>query len=140
MHEVALAQVPLFAGLSEHELASIGETCLARDYPTGAVVVRQGEGGLGLYIIIRGSAQVTQHQEDGDERLISLLGPGAVFGEMSLLDELPRSATVTALEPLHVLVLTIFDFRALLLENPEISIKLLGVLSQRLRRAEQHTI
>jgi CRP-like cAMP-binding protein len=140
MHEDELARVPLFQDLPKRDLRRIGKTCLVRDYSAGAVLVRQGEDGVGLYIIIRGSARVTQRSEHGDEQLIAVLGPGAVFGEMSLLDELPRTATVTALEPVHVLVLTIFDFRALLLETPAISIKLLSVLSQRLRRAGQRDI
>jgi CRP/FNR family transcriptional regulator, cyclic AMP receptor protein len=140
MHEDELADVPLFQGLSRRELARIGATCLARDYAAGAVLVREGEGGVGLYIIVSGSARVTQHGDDGNERMIALLGPGSVFGEMALLDQLPRSATVTALVPVHVLVLTFFDFRDTLLKMPNITIKLLSVLSQRLRRVEEHLI
>ena len=140
MHEEELASVPLFQGLPKRALRRIGATCLVRDFPAGATLVRQGEDGIGLYIVIAGSARVTQRSEHGDEQLIAVLGPGSVFGEMSLLDELPRTATVTALEAIHVLLLTILDFRALLLEAPAISIKLLSVLSQRLRRAEPHAI
>ncbi|HEX9056875.1 MAG TPA: cyclic nucleotide-binding domain-containing protein [Ktedonobacterales bacterium] len=132
-----LARVPLFSSLSPSERQTIREACFVRDYPSGAIIVRQDEGGLGLYILLSGSAQVTRHAEDGDEQLIALLGPGSVFGEMALLDALPRSATVTALDPVHALVLTILDFRAALLESPDIAIKLLSVLSQRLRRIER---
>ncbi len=80
---------------------------------------------------------MTQHQEGGPEQQIATLTRGDVLGEMSLLDDLPRSATATALEPTRALVLPVWDFRAAMRESPEIGIKLLSILSQRLRRAEQ---
>lgn len=136
-----LRRVPLFDGLSSAELERIGECCLQRDFPAGAALVRQGEQGVGLFIITSGSVRVTQHQaDDDDEQLLSLLGPGGVFGEMALLDDLPRSATVTALEDTRTLILVYWDFRAMLLDNAEIAVKLLGVLSRRLRAAEQQRV
>jgi CRP/FNR family transcriptional regulator len=140
MFDDDLARVPLFDGLSRDELARIAECCLERGYAAGAVLVRQGEQGVGLFIVASGSVRVTQHQEDGEEQLLALLGPGGVFGEMALLDDLPRSATVTALEPTRTLVLVYWDFRAMLLDNAEIAVKLLGVLSRRLRAAEQRPL
>jgi CRP/FNR family transcriptional regulator len=137
MYEDVLAQVPLFSGLTRHELELIGGACKEREYPAGAVLLRQGETGVGLFVILSGSVRVTQRRDDGSERDLATLARGDVLGEMALLDDLPRSATATALEPTRALVLPVWDFRAALREAPEIGIKLLAVLSRRLRRAEQ---
>jgi CRP/FNR family transcriptional regulator, cyclic AMP receptor protein len=137
MYEDVLGQVPLFADLTKRELELLGANCREREYPAGAALLRQGETGVGLFVIVSGSVRVTQHQEGGAERDLATLGRGDVLGEMSLLDDLPRSATATALEPTRALVLPVWDFRASLRENPDIGIKLLAVLSRRLRHAEQ---
>jgi CRP/FNR family cyclic AMP-dependent transcriptional regulator len=137
MYEETLAQVPLFKDLSSRELQLLGATCREREFAPGTVLLRQGETGVGLFVLTAGSVSVTQHQEGGPEQQIATLARGDVLGEMSLLDDLPRSATATALEPTRALVLPVWDFRAAMRESPEIGIKLLSILSQRLRRAEQ---
>lgn len=139
MNDEVLAQVPLFASLSKRELSLLGKSCRERDYSAGATLMRQGETGVGLFVIVNGSVRVTQHQEGGDEHELTTLGRGDVVGEMSLLDDLPRSATVVALEPTKALVLPVWDFRAALREAPDIGISLLSVLSRRLRQAESRT-
>ena len=136
MFEDVLAQVPLFSNLSKHELAILAKSCREREYPSGATLLRQGETGVGLFVIVSGSVRVTQHQEGGDEHELTTLGRGDVLGEMSLLDDLPRSATALALEPTKALVLPVWDFRAALREAPDIGVSLLSVLSRRLRQAE----
>ncbi|HEX9058322.1 MAG TPA: cyclic nucleotide-binding domain-containing protein [Ktedonobacterales bacterium] len=135
-----LARVPLFIDLSKREIHRLAVTCRERDYAAGDVLVRQGEPGVGLFVIVSGRVQITQHHADAVSAAIATSGPGDVFGEMSLLDDLPRSATVTALEPTRVLLLPVFDFRAALQEEPDIGIRLLAVLSRRLRRAESRQI
>jgi CRP/FNR family transcriptional regulator, cyclic AMP receptor protein len=137
MHEQELAKVPLFRELSARELQVLGATCHERDFTPGQVLLRQGDTAAGLFIIVSGKVRVTQHQEGGAEHELNTLGPGDVLGEMALLDDLPRSATATAVEPTHVLMMPVWDFRATLREHPDIGVKLLSVLSQRLRRAEQ---
>jgi CRP/FNR family cyclic AMP-dependent transcriptional regulator len=137
MHEETLAQVPLFRDLSAQELRLLAATVREREYPAGATLLTQGETGVGLFVIVSGRVRVAQHQGDGDDREIAVLGRGDVLGEMSLLDDLPRSATATAIEPTRALVLPVWDFRASLRESPDIAIKLLAVLSRRLRQAEQ---
>jgi CRP/FNR family transcriptional regulator, cyclic AMP receptor protein len=131
-----LGQVPLFLDLSKRELQRLSASCVQRDYPAGAVLVRQGEPGAGLFVLVSGRVRVAQHQEGGDEHELATMGPGEVLGEMTLMDDLPRSATVTALEPTRVLLLPFQDFRAALREDADITIKLLAVVSRRLRRAE----
>ena len=111
--------------------------CRERDYPAGAILLRQGETGVGLFIITAGSVHVTQTAPDGNARDLGDFGRGAVLGEMSLLDDMPRTATAIATEDTRALVIPVWDFRAALREAPEISIKLLGVLSQRLRAIER---
>ncbi len=138
MHEDELARVPLFSKLSKQDLHTLGTTCHERDYPAGDTLLRQGDTAMGLFVIVRGKVSVTQHRDADDAgHEINTLGPGDVIGEMALLDDLPRSATVTAVEPTHVLVLPVWDFRAILRDHPDITIKLLAMLSQRLRHAEQ---
>lgn len=138
MYEDMLAQVPLFQSLSRHELQVLSVNCRERDYTAGQTLLRQGETGVGLFIITSGSVHVTQTAPDGNTRDLGDFGRGAVLGEMSLLDDMPRTATVIAIEPTHALVIPVWDFRASLREAPDMSIKLLGVLSQRLRAVEQH--
>jgi CRP/FNR family transcriptional regulator len=137
MYEEILAQVPLFRDLAPREIQILASSCREREYPAGAVLLRQGETGVGLFVIVEGRVRVTQHREGGQEYELAMLGKGDVVGEMSLLDDLPRSATATALEPTRALVLPVWDFRAVLRESPDIGIKLLAVMSRRLRQAEQ---
>jgi CRP-like cAMP-binding protein len=80
--------------------------------------------------------QATQQTPTGETRNLGVFERGSVLGEMSLLDDLPRTATVVALEPTRALVIPVWDFRAVLRESPEISIKLLSVMSRRLRARE----
>lgn len=137
MYEDTLAQVPLFQSLTRRELQVLSVNCRERDYPAGAVLLRQGETGVGLFIITSGAVHVTQSSPDGSSRDLGDFGRGAVLGEMSLLDDMPRTATVIATEDTRALVIPVWDFRAALREAPEVSIKLLGVLSQRLRAVER---
>lgn len=121
----------------KRNLASAG---VERSYPARAELVREGqEPGIGLYIILSGRVRVTQDDGDGKERQLAELGPAEMFGEMALLDDRPRSATVTALEPTVALVIPIFDFRAALSHNGEASARLLATLAHRLRNAEAHS-
>jgi CRP/FNR family cyclic AMP-dependent transcriptional regulator len=137
MHENELARVSLFRDLNPHDLQILGATCHERDYAAGDVLIRQGDTAVGLFVIVSGKVRVTRRQDNEPEQELNTLGPGEVVGEMSLLDDLPRSATVTAVEPTHVLTLPVWDFRATLREHPDMGIRLLGILSRRLRQAEQ---
>lgn len=138
MYEDVIAQVPLFHDLTKRELQVLSANCREREYPAGAALLRQGETGVGLFVITSGRVQVTQESATGETRDLGAFERGAVLGEMSLLDDLPRTATVTATEPTRALVIPVWDFRAALREAPEIAIKLLGVMSRRLRQVEGH--
>ena len=136
MYEDVLAQVPLFQGLTRRDLQVLAANSREREYPVGAALLRQGETGVGLFIITSGSVHVSQTTPDGETRDLGHFGRGAALGEMSLLDDMPRTATVVATEPTKAIVIPVWDFRAALREQPDISIKLLTVLSQRLRASE----
>jgi CRP/FNR family cyclic AMP-dependent transcriptional regulator len=138
MYEETLAHVDLFSGLTKKELRSIANSCQERKFPAGSVLMKQGDTGAGLFVITAGKAKVTQAIDpDRAEEDLGTAGPGDVLGEMALLDDLPRSATVTALEEVTALLLPIWDFRISLQSNPEIAVKLLAAMSHRLRKAER---
>ena len=130
-----LSHIPLFCELSRRQLRRLAGTALQRTYPAGTIIVRQGEPGVGLYVLISGRARVHQESTDGGPRQLALLGGGDIFGEMALLDIAPRSASVTAEEDIRALVIPIFDFRTLLHDDVDIAIKLLAVLSRRVHTA-----
>ena len=134
MYEDQLKQVELFDGLDAKELKLLAKTCTERQYPAGAVLMKEGEPGAGLFILVEGKVSVSQGNPPQE---ITTLGAGEVLGEMALLDDLPRSATVTAIEPSRCLLVPVWDFRATLRETPDIAIKLLVQLSRRLRKTEQ---
>lgn len=138
MYEDQLQQVELFEGLDKREVRLLAKTCTERQYPAGAVLMQEGEAGAGLFILVEGKVHVTQSTgPDTPPRDITTLEAGEILGEMALLDDLPRSATVTAVEPCRCLLVPVWDFRATLRESPEIAIKLLIQLSRRLRKTEQ---
>jgi CRP/FNR family transcriptional regulator, cyclic AMP receptor protein len=131
-----LAHIPLFCELSRRELRQLADAAIQRDYPAGTTIVRQGETGVGFYVVIRGRAQILQRLVDGGDRELATLRRGEIFGEMALIDVFPRSASVVALEETSALVIPIFDFRALLYDDADLAMKLLAVLSRRVRSAE----
>lgn len=140
MHEDTLAHVDLFAGLDKKELRHIANSCQERKFAAGSVLMQQGDTGAGLFVITTGKVRITQAAgPDRAEEDLGTAGPGEVLGEMALLDDLPRSATVTAVDDVTALLLPVWDFRSSLRSNPEIAVKLLAALSHRLRKAESHT-
>lgn len=132
-----MERMPFFATLSAKERRELADAGVERAYPAGADLVHEGqEPSIGLYIVLSGRVRVRRHEPDGTERDLRELGPLEIFGEMALLDNQPRSATVTALEPTVALVIPMFDVRAILSHNGEATAKLLVMLAQRLRAAE----
>src|SRR5690242_5433836 len=100
MYEDQLKNVELFGDLDPKELRLLAKTCTERQFPANSVLMKEGEAGAGLFILVEGKVRVTQDAGPGNPpRELVVLGAGEVIGEMSLLDDLPRSATVTALEP-----------------------------------------
>jgi CRP/FNR family cyclic AMP-dependent transcriptional regulator len=142
MYEDALARVDLFSGLRKKELKDLATYCLEGKYSPGSVLISQGEQGVGLFILTKGTVRITRATSpDGAEEVLGTAGAGDVIGEMALLDDLPRSATVTAVDDVSVLTLPLWEFRRILRRilrsDPEVGLDLLAVLSRRLRKAEQ---
>lgn len=121
-----LGDVPLFAGCSKADLRWLAGITSEETYEAGAAVVREGELGLDFFVIVEGEAEVRHRGRD-----VRHLGPGDFFGEIALVAEVPRTATVVALTPLLVLTIVDIDFQDLLLEEPKIARKVLLSLGQR---------
>ena len=125
----------LFAELDDRELASIANVAKTRRYAKDDVIFHADESGDVFCLIKEGQVKVTMISPEGKEIILSLLGPGEFFGEMALLDDEPRSATVVATEALELVTIWRSDFLQILGENFTITKKVLAELSQRLRNA-----
>jgi len=123
--------------MREGDILAFAELVRERSFPKGSVIVFEDDPGDALYLVAKGQVKVVLIGEDGREVILSVLGEGNFFGEMSLIDEKPRSATVIAMVDSVVLVLRREDFQARLRTSPEIAIALLRELSRRLRRADE---
>jgi CRP/FNR family cyclic AMP-dependent transcriptional regulator len=126
-----LKRVPLFADLSRKELGQVARLFKERRFQEGETIAREGSGGAAFFLIDSGQASVSIR---GEQR--GTLGPGDYFGEIALIDEGARSATVTASSELACWGLTFWDFRPLVQGNAEIGWKLLQSLAKKLRAAE----
>ncbi len=131
-----LLKVPLFAHLDEEEVAKISKITRRKTYPKNSIIVFENDPGDSLYIVDMGQVKVVLTGEDGREVILSVLGDGDFFGEMSLIDDLPRSANVIAMEDSTLIVLYRDDFRRCLTEAPSIALGLMQSLSRRLRSAD----
>lgn len=127
----ALRGVPLFSTCNARELAQVAGLSVEVDLDRGTMLTREGHAGGLAYVILDGSAEVVRRG-----RRIATLGPGAVVGELSLIDGLPRSASVRATSDLHVLELDAHDLQRLLDRAPHVMRKLLEALSLRIRAAD----
>ncbi|MEO8476772.1 MAG: cyclic nucleotide-binding domain-containing protein [Actinomycetota bacterium] len=128
-----LSQVPLFSGCTQKDLLTIARVVKDIDHDEGTVIAREGDAGIGLFVIADGTAEVTI----GGVKKASL-GPGEFFGEIALLDGGPRTATVTATSDIKLLGLTEWVFRGLMQEHPSIAVKTLQAMAGRLRNATKN--
>ena len=133
MHSELLKRVPLFEELSEGELEALSHVALLRTFPKDRVVIMAEEEGDSLFVIHDGQVKVSIVSEDGREVILSILGEGNFFGEMSLLDGHPRSANVTTTQATELLMVRRADFLRFIQKSPQTAIKLLSVLASRLR-------
>ena len=130
-----LASVGLFEGLSKRELSQVQSASRDVEFPAGQVIVTEGESGVGFHMIVEGKVKVTIH---GRRR--NTLGPGSFFGELSLIDKGPRTATVTAETQVRTLSIASWEFLPLLDQNPGMARKILLEMCRRLRESERsHT-
>lgn len=134
---ILLRTVPLFSGMGDLELGRLAAVAVRRRVDRGTVVVTAGEMTNSLFVLLSGSAKVTNSDGDGREVILSILGPREFFGEMGLLDGSPRSANVVALESCELLVLAKQDFERCLKENYDVTRELMLSLVRRLREADR---
>jgi CRP/FNR family transcriptional regulator, cyclic AMP receptor protein len=127
-----LGKVRLFSNCNKRELARIAALTDEVDVPEDKVIVRQGDPGRECFVIAEGKARATIRGKGSQP-----LGPGSFFGEMSLLDQGPRSATVTAETDMHLLVLGSREFSSLVNEVPTVAVRMMRGLAERLRSAER---
>jgi CRP-like cAMP-binding protein len=126
-----LAAVPLFARLKPRDLQRLAGRMSERRWNEGETVIAEGKGGIGFWVIQDGSATVSVRGE-----IVRSLGPGDHFGEIALLDDGPRTATVTAATDLRCQGLVAWEFGPFVQENPEVAWPMLQTLATRLREAE----
>ena len=137
--EEFLSRAPLFARLESRQLHRLAELCVPRSYEAGEEIVVEGSTGLGLFVITGGRVEVTRGT--GEEKVVfAELGSGDLLGEMSLVDDQPRSATVRTLEPTTCLLITRGSFQALVDREPEIAWCIVPVLATRLRALQEELI
>jgi CRP/FNR family transcriptional regulator len=128
-----LRGVSLFSGLSDVELEKIARVAVPRSYPSGSVILREGDPGDTCYVLRTGRARVVRQHADGRAITLTNLGPGEIFGELAMFDGEVRSATVEAIDDVQAVAILAGDLKRLLNEHPEIAVKLLGALAERLR-------
>ncbi len=133
----SLRAIPLFAGVSDSDLETLASLLIERRYPKNSNIVEEGLSGDYMYVIREGRVKVTKLSEDGREKIMGFLEAGAFFGEMSLLDRAPRSASVKALDDVRVLALSRKDLIQVLRKNPEVALAIIEELSRRLREADE---
>ena len=128
-----LRNVALFSELADEDLAQVAELAVPRTFSAGAVVFREGDASDTCYVIRAGHARAVLEHPDGRSITLAQFGPGEIFGELAMLGEEPRSATVEAIEETEAIAILGPDMRRLLREHPEISIRLIASLGRRLR-------
>ena len=124
-----LASVPLFAGISADSMSRLAAVAGEQEFAAGQFIVRQGQVGTGLYVIVDGAVNVVRGADD----VIATLKPGEFFGELSVIDQQPRNASVQATEATSVLAVASWDLLALLEQDAALSLNLIKGLAARVR-------
>ena len=132
-----LRNVSLFESLDQQELEALSDVTFTRTFSKDNVIILAEEEGDTLFILKKGQVKVSIVSEGGREVILSLLGPGSVFGELSLLDGKPRSANVVAIEETDLLMLRRADFLQLIYKTPQIATALLAELATRMRKTDR---
>jgi CRP/FNR family transcriptional regulator len=133
----ALASLPLFVALDDEAASALEAAMTARDVTRGHIVFREGDPGDRLFVVLDGKVKISRAAADGRENLLVVLGPGEMFGELSLFDPGPRTATATAVTDSRLASLDHDDLRPLLLDRPAVAVHLLQALALRLRRTNE---
>ena len=132
-----LARVPLFSDLAERDLEQLAQVAVPRTYEPGEAVFREGDSGDTCYVVRDGCVRVTRRHSDGRVITLAELRPGEMFGELAMFGGETRSASVEALEPTRALAILAGDLRRIIVRDPDIAVKMLEGLANRLRDANE---
>ena len=132
-----LRRVPLLSSLNERQLETLAAGSARRNFPKGRTIVAEGEPSQSLYILLSGRAKVQRSDSEGKEVILAVLGSGDFFGEMSLIDEAPRSASVITLESCDFMSINKEAFRSMLMQSPEMAMAVMKGMVRRLREADK---
>lgn len=130
-----LARIPLFSRLGRRQLRKLADLCVKKDFEPGAKIVEEGGDGLGLFILVAGSAVVLKGSGDGTIHLADITA-GDIIGEIALIDDAPRSASVEAAEPTECLLITRSSFEGLVRTDPEVAWCIVPALAERIRELQ----
>ena len=132
-----LRNVPLFSALPEQQLVLLTSAVGRKSFPRGTTIIAAGDVTESLYVVISGRLKVMMSDDEGREVILAILGPNEFFGEMGLIDDEPRSASVVTIEPCELLQLAKRDFNKCLAENFEMAMAVMRGLVRRLREADR---
>ena len=130
-----LAKVRLFRNLNKGQLQNLAKSVVLRDYKAGEEIVTQGEGGIGLYILASGRAEAVHKRSDGSKAVVNTFGPTDYFGELAVLNDEPRTASVVAVEPTRCMLLSRWEFLGKLRGDADMAIEILQEMAYRFQRA-----
>ena len=133
-----LKNVSLFSGLPEDAINAVSALATTRTYPKNTIIISEGDDSDSLYAVLSGKVKVYLSDDEGKEIIINIHGPGDYFGEMALLDDKPRSASVMTLEESKLAVLSKTAFEDCLSKNPQISLPIIRGMSKRLRNLTEN--
>jgi CRP/FNR family cyclic AMP-dependent transcriptional regulator len=132
-----LKAVPLFATISEEQLRMLTTMVTRRSASRNTTIMSSGDATDSLYIVLSGRLKVMMSDSEGKEVILAILGPGEFFGEMGLIDDEPRSASVVSIEPCELLSIAKRDFKRVISENSEMAMSVMRGLVRRLREADR---
>lgn len=135
--DLIIRQAPLFSALDDEAARSLRNSMVALKLNKGQTLFKEGEEGDRLYVVVHGKIKLGRSSSDGRENLLSILGPGEMFGELSLFDPEPRTSTATAVTDARLVSLAHDAVIGLLSSNPQTSLELLRRLAQRLRKSNE---
>jgi len=131
---------PILFGLAEEDLDELAEAAVPRRFPIGAVICREGDPGEAVYVTVQGHVEILKRLDEESERYLHGVGPGEIFGEMAILQESVRTATVRAAEPTTALEIGKEPFLAVLGRSPSLGVRILVRMTNRLRDTDQKAI
>ncbi len=136
----AFKSVDLFKSLKPDEVESLEKIVRLRHYRSGQKIIQEFDRGMELFVIVSGSVKISTEDAEGREIIVSIGYPSDFFGEIALLDDDTRSATVTAIEPTSVLSIEKSDFLRFFVTYPEFALRMLAVMGQRIRKTDEKLI